>query len=101
VHEVLSGPQHRARRSDRTRKAWSRHLGFVEFNRLSPRRRAAIKKRREAENAQRAAENEELAKVARFWRKEKSAIQLGYDRPVNRQAVKDLSFKEPEPGNSN
>lgn len=29
--------------------------------------------------------------IARAWRKARSALQLLYDRPVNRQAAKDLS----------
>jgi DNA-binding FadR family transcriptional regulator len=36
--------------------------------------------------------NEVLAKEARFWRNAPSAERLGYSRPVNRQAAKELSF---------
>jgi hypothetical protein len=41
----------------------------------------------------RRAENDAYAKEARFWEKPKTALRLGYDRPVNRQAAKDLSAK--------
>ena len=44
----------------------------------------------------RKADNEALAKEARFWRKEQSALQLGHNKPVNRQAAKDLSHKGPK-----
>ena len=37
--------------------------------------------------------NEELAKEARFWRKERSMFELGYTKPVNQQAARDLSHK--------
>lgn len=32
----------------------------------------------------------------RAWSKTHSALQLGYDQPVNRQAAKDLSRKRPD-----
>ena len=35
--------------------------------------------------------NERLVKQASAWSKVRSALRLNYDRPVNRQAVKDLS----------
>lgn len=50
----------------------------------------ALRKRRRKEDTER------LAKEARFWRKKQSAIQLGYNKPVNRQAAKDLSRKSPK-----
>ncbi len=39
-------------------------------------------------------DNERLAKESRFWRNAQSAIQLGHNKPVNRQAAKDLSYRK-------
>jgi hypothetical protein len=44
----------------------------------------------------RKAENEFYAKDARFWHNPKSADRMGYDRPVNTQATRDLSNKVPK-----
>ena len=38
-------------------------------------------------------DNERLAKESRFWKNARSAIQLGYNKPVNRQAAKDLNWR--------
>lgn len=46
-------------------------------------KRAKRKKRRRIEA-------ESYAKDARFWRNQKSADRLGYNRPVDKQASKDL-----------
>jgi len=37
--------------------------------------------------------NEELARQAKLWNRPPSAEQPGHDKPVNRQAVKDLFGK--------
>jgi len=37
--------------------------------------------------------NEEPAKQAEFWNRPRAAEQLGHDKPVNRQAAKDLFGK--------
>ena len=49
---------------------------------------AAVRLAREQQTKEQKAE-EKLQ--GRAWGKSKSAVQLGYDRPVNRQAAKDLS----------
>jgi hypothetical protein len=38
-------------------------------------------------------ENDAYAKDARFWLNLKSADRMGYKKPVNRQAAKELSHK--------
>jgi DNA-binding FadR family transcriptional regulator len=38
-------------------------------------------------------ENEAYAKDARFWRNPRSAERIGYTRPIDRQAAKELSHK--------
>ena len=45
---------------------------------------------RASRKRQRRADNEALAKDARFWRGLKSADRIHYSQPVNRQAAKDL-----------
>jgi hypothetical protein len=49
----------------------------------------ALRKRR------RRAENDDLAKEARFWKGPKTALRMGYERPVNRLAAKDLESPRP------
>jgi len=39
----------------------------------------------------RRAETDAYAKVARFWANPKTATRMGYDRPINRQAAKDIT----------
>jgi hypothetical protein len=41
----------------------------------------------------RAAENSAYALVARFWMNPKTAIRMGYDKPINRQAAQELNRK--------
>lgn len=49
--------------------------------------------RRALRKLKRRAENDFYAKDARFWNgKLKSADRMNYDKPINRQAVKDLSY---------
>ena len=40
-------------------------------------------------------ENDAYAKEARFWEKPKTALRMGYDKPIDRQAVKDLRARRP------
>ena len=40
-------------------------------------------------------ENDAYAKEARFWEKPKTALRMGYDKPIDRQASKELSHKKP------
>lgn len=42
---------------------------------------------------QRKAQNDLFSKEARFWKAPNTAIQLGNDKPVNRQAARDLGRK--------
>jgi hypothetical protein len=44
----------------------------------------------------RKADNAAYSKDERSWRNVKSALQLGHDKPVNRQASKDLSHEKPK-----
>jgi hypothetical protein len=48
--------------------------------------------RKEAEKKQALEEK----RLVRDWSKANSALQLGYDRPVNRQAAKDISRRKPD-----
>jgi hypothetical protein len=36
-------------------------------------------------------ENDAYARAARFWLRPKSADRMGYDKPINRQAAKDIA----------
>jgi hypothetical protein len=38
-------------------------------------------------------ENDVYAKEARFWANPKTAVRMGYDKPVNRQAARELVHK--------
>jgi len=47
-------------------------------------------------------DNDAYAREARFWEKPKTPLRMGYDKPVNRQAAKDLTARrsrEPERSN--
>jgi hypothetical protein len=44
----------------------------------------------------RRAENNSYGKDARFWSNFKSADRMGYKKPVNRQASKEISYKRSE-----
>lgn len=43
-------------------------------------------------------ESDAYAKEARFWRKLKSADRLGYDKPVNRLAARELTHNKSRSG---
>jgi len=44
-----------------------------------------------ARKLRRRASNDRLARDAKFWAKPRSAEQMGYTKPVNKQAAKELS----------
>lgn len=81
----LSKPR-RGRRERKKRKvlyeAINKEIGNPPGKRLT---------REEIVHAIAAKEIAESKKIARAWRTAKSALHRGYDRPVNRQAAKDLS----------
>jgi hypothetical protein len=41
-------------------------------------------------------ENDRLAREAKFWNTPRSAEQLGYTKPVNSQAAKELGWRAPK-----
>jgi hypothetical protein len=66
--------------------------------RLGRRERHEKRLRLAAGAAEKTARKAEEKIQARAWSKTaKSALNFGYDRPVNRQAAKDISFNEPDP----
>jgi hypothetical protein len=46
----------------------------------------------------RRAENDVYAKEIPFWSNPKTALRMGYDKPINRQAVKELRPARPKSG---
>ena len=38
-------------------------------------------------------ENDAYAEVARFWTNPKTALRMGYEKPADRQAAKDINHK--------